>query len=121
MASAPLARTAAADIVDLALGYAEVALPRPIPAPRITDHVLAVFPQLRKFAALRVGRRPVAEGEQFNPAVHRWDADATYSDWARKKPPWGYSMLSRILTVGEGVRVRVCECGEGGAYRSGCG
>ena len=121
LASAPLARTAAADIMDLALGYAEVALPRPIPAPRITDHVLAVFPQLRKFAALRVGRRPVAEGEQFNPAVHRWDADATYSDWARKRPPWGYSMLSRILTVGEGVRVRVCECGGGGAYRSGCG
>ena len=87
----------------------------------MTDHVLAVFPQLRKFAALRVGRRPVAEGEQFNPAVHRWDADATYSDWARKRPPWGYSMLSRILTVGEGVRVRVCECGGGGAYRSGCG
>lgn len=72
------------DIVDLALGYAEVALPRPIPATRVKDHVSAVFPLLRKYAAARAGGRPVADGEQFNPSVHKWDADATYSDWARK-------------------------------------
>jgi len=43
-----------------------------------------VFPLLRKYAAARASGRDVAAGEQFNPAVHRWDADATYSDWARK-------------------------------------
>ena len=72
------------DIVDLALGYLEVALPRPIPAARVEDHVNAVFPLLRKYAAARASGRDVAAGEQFNPAVHKWDADATYSDWARK-------------------------------------
>jgi hypothetical protein len=72
------------DIVDLALGYLEVALPRPILAARVEDHVNAVFPLLRKYAAARASGRDVAAGEQFNPAVHKWDADATYSDWARK-------------------------------------
>ena len=71
------------DIVDLALGYLEVALPRPIPAARVEDHVNAVFPLLRKYAAARASGRDVAAGEQFDPAVHKWDADATYSDWAR--------------------------------------
>ena len=72
------------DMVDIALGYLEMALPRPIPAGRVEEHVRAVFPQLHKCAKERSTGRPLAAGEAFNPAVHKWDVAATHADWALK-------------------------------------
>ncbi len=66
------------DIVDLALGYLKMAVPRPIPPARVAEHVRDVFPQLLKFATQRASGRPLAAGEAFVPSVHAWDAAATY-------------------------------------------
>jgi len=71
------------DIVDLALGYLKMAVPRPIPPVRVAEHVRDVFPQLLKFATQRASGRPLAAGEAFDPSVHAWDAAATYEDWKR--------------------------------------
>ena len=46
------------DIVDLALGYLKMAVPRPIPPVRVAEHVRDVFPQLLKFATQRASGRP---------------------------------------------------------------
>jgi hypothetical protein len=56
------------NIVDLALGYLKMAVPRPIPPVRVAEHVRDVFPQLLKFATQRASGRPLAAGEAFDPS-----------------------------------------------------
>lgn len=72
------------DIEDIALGYLEQALPRPIPEKRVKDHVNSVFSKLLKCATQRSSGRAIVAGEAFDPAVHKWDVDATHGDWALK-------------------------------------
>ena len=72
-----------ADVVDMALGYLKMAVPRPFSPATVAEHVRGVFPQLLKFATQRALGRPLAAGEAFDPSVHAWDAAATYEDWER--------------------------------------
>ena len=88
------------DIEDIALGYLEQALPRPIPEKRVKDHVNSVFSELLKCATQRSSGRPIVVGEAFDPAVHKWDVDATHSDWALKyKAAYGCSPPDNIVPL----------------------
>ena len=75
-------------VVDLAKGYFVDALciHRPeISMESVVAHTRDVFFSLRKAAALRSAPmcRPREDGEDFDPAVHIWDVDATWDDWAQ--------------------------------------
>ena len=76
-------------VVDIAKGYGVDALRihRPeISLERVVAHARDVYPSLRKAAAQRSAPmcRPREDGEDFDPAVHIWDVDATRLDWAEK-------------------------------------
>ena len=76
-------------VEDIAKGYGVDALRihRPeISLERVVAHARDVYPSLRKAAAQRSAPmcRPREDGEDFDPAVHIWDVDATRLDWAEK-------------------------------------
>ena len=75
-------------VMDLAKGYFVDALciHRPeISMECVVAHTRDVFFSLRKAAARRSAPmcRPREDGEDFDPAVHIWDVDATFDDWAQ--------------------------------------